>query len=309
MWEENPVLVAILPLERFLGRAAAFQAFVFRGLLDVIADRPSVFLAGNQGLQPTVSRGVRREGVQVDADRTDFVPQLADPTLLPRDVVDSPPVQRGDRGDAIGRRSCRWCVSGRAAGGQRKGKGEDGAKPDVVMHGELSRRERLPGNMRFLSPGWWICAPRPLPETRFPPTFLLPMNFVFWFLILLHVVGCFGLILLVLVQNDKAGGLSSAFGGMGSSQAFSSAGAATFVSKLTKWWAVALFVVIFSINLLVSRAHVGREGGSAVQKALQEDGAAKVLREMGAPEGPQAPVGLPGMPVSVPGVPQAPAAP
>ncbi|MCB9496789.1 MAG: preprotein translocase subunit SecG [Fibrobacteria bacterium] len=136
------------------------------------------------------------------------------------------------------------------------------------------------------------------------------MSFVFWLLILLHVIGCFGLILLVLVQNDKAGGLSSAFGGAGSSQAFSSAGAATFVSKLTKWWAVGLFVVIFSINLIVSRAHFGRETGSAVQQALQEDGAAKVLREMGAPEGPQAPAGIPGVPVSpVPGVPQTPAAP
>lgn len=136
------------------------------------------------------------------------------------------------------------------------------------------------------------------------------MSFLFWTLILLHVVGCFGLILLVLVQNDKAGGLSSAFGGMGSSQAFSSAGAATFVSKLTKWWAIGLFVVILIINLLVSRAHFGRETGSAVQKALQEDGAAKVLREMGAPEGPAAPGGIPGVPVSpVPGVPQAPVAP
>lgn len=136
------------------------------------------------------------------------------------------------------------------------------------------------------------------------------MSFLFWTLILLHVVGCLGLILLVLVQNDKAGGLSSAFGGMGGSQAFTSAGAATFVSKLTKWWAIGLFVIILIINLLVSRAHFGRDAGSAVQKALQEDGAAKVLREMGAPEGPVAPGGIPGVPVSpVPGVPQAPVAP
>lgn len=136
------------------------------------------------------------------------------------------------------------------------------------------------------------------------------MSFLFWTLILFHVVGCLGLILLVLVQNDKAGGLSSAFGGAGSSQAFSSAGAATFVSKLTKWWAVGLFVVIFAINMIVSRAHIGQDAGSAVQKALQEDGAAKVLREMGAPEGPQAPAGIPGVPSApVPGVPQTPAAP
>lgn len=142
------------------------------------------------------------------------------------------------------------------------------------------------------------------------PYVSFPMSFLFWTLILIHVVGCIGLILLVLVQNDKAGGLSSAFGGAGSSQAFSSAGAATFVSKLTKWWAIGLFVVIFSINIIVSRAHLGQSTGSAVQKALQEDGAAKVLRDLGAPEGPQVPAGIPGVPVSpVPGVPQTPAAP
>lgn len=136
------------------------------------------------------------------------------------------------------------------------------------------------------------------------------MSFLFWTLILLHVVGCFGLILLVLVQNDKAGGLSSAFGGMGSSQAFSSAGAATFVSKLTKWWGVGLFVIVLIINLIVSRAHFGQDAGSAVQKALQEDGAAKVLREMGAPAGSAIPGGIPGVPASpVPGVPQTPVAP
>lgn len=140
----------------------------------------------------------------------------------------------------------------------------------------------------------------------FPP----PMSLLFWTLILLHVIGCLGLILLVLVQNDKAGGLSSAFGGTGGSQAFTSAGAATFVSKLTKWWAVGLFVIVLVINLIVSRAHYGRDTGSAVQKALQEDGAAKVLREMGAPQGPAAPGAIPGVPASpVPGVPQTPVAP
>lgn len=136
------------------------------------------------------------------------------------------------------------------------------------------------------------------------------MSFLFWTLILLHVIGCLGLILLVLVQNDKAGGLSSAFGGAGGSQAFTSAGAATFVSKVTKWWAIGLFVIILIINLIVSRAHFGQDAGSAVQKALQDDGAAKVLREMGAPVGPASPGGIPGVPVSpVPGVPQAPVAP
>ena len=129
------------------------------------------------------------------------------------------------------------------------------------------------------------------------------MNFLFWTLILVHVFGCVVLIGLVLVQNDKAGGLSGALGGGGGSQAFTSAGANTFVSKLTKWWAVGLIVVVFTINLMVSRLHVGQQsGGSAVKQAIQTEGAAKVLRDMGAPQGPIVPGGIPG----VPGVPQTP---
>ncbi len=129
------------------------------------------------------------------------------------------------------------------------------------------------------------------------------MNFLFWLLILVHVFGCLVLIGLVLVQNDKAGGLSSAIGGGGGSQAFTSAGANTFVSKLTKWWAVGLILVVFLINVMVSRLHVGQQtGGSAVKQAIQNEGAAKVLRDMGAPQGATLPAGMPG----VPGVPQAP---
>jgi len=135
------------------------------------------------------------------------------------------------------------------------------------------------------------------------------MNFLFWIMILIHVVGCLVLIGLVLVQNDKAGGLSSALGGGGGSQAFTSAGANTFVSKLTKWWALGLIVVVFFINVLVSRLHVGQQNGSsAVKQAIQTEGAAKVLRDMGAPQGPVAPGALPGVPSApVPGIPQAPA--
>lgn len=135
------------------------------------------------------------------------------------------------------------------------------------------------------------------------------MNFLFWTMILVHVFGCLVLIGLVLVQNDKAGGLSSAIGGGGGgSGAFTSAGANTFVSKLTKWWALGLIVVVFMINILVSRLHVGQQsGGSAVKQAMQTEGAAKVLRDMGAPQGPTAPGVLPGVPGAVPGVPQAPA--
>ena len=134
------------------------------------------------------------------------------------------------------------------------------------------------------------------------------MNFLFWVLILAHVIGCIVLIGLVLIQNDKAGGLSGAFGGVGSNQAFTSAGAATFVSKLTKYWAVGIIVIVMMINLMISRLHVGQQtGGSAVKEAIQNEGAAKVLKDFGAPQqNPAMPGVIPGVP-GVPGLPQAPA--
>ena len=132
------------------------------------------------------------------------------------------------------------------------------------------------------------------------------MNFLFWALILVHVVGCLVLIGLVLIQNDKAGGLSGAFGGVSSNQAFTSAGAATFVSKLTKWWGVGLIIVVFMINILISRLHVGRsDDGSAIKQAIQSEGAAKVLKDLGASQEATVPGMIPGVP-GVPGVPQAP---
>jgi preprotein translocase subunit SecG len=138
-------------------------------------------------------------------------------------------------------------------------------------------------------------------------TFSLLMNFLFWALIIIHVLGCLILIGLVLIQNDKAGGIGGAFGGVSGNQAFTSAGAATFVSKLTKWWAMGLIVVVLLINLLVSRLHVGRgEESSAIKQAIQTEGAAKVLRDLGAPQEAPVPGVMPGVP-GVPGVPAAPA--
>jgi len=58
---------------------------------------------------------------------------------------------------------------------------------------------------------------------------------IYGIILVLHVLVCFSLILVVLLQSGKGGGLSGAFGGMGGSgQAlFGGRGAATFLSKAT----------------------------------------------------------------------------
>ena len=72
------------------------------------------------------------------------------------------------------------------------------------------------------------------------------MTTLFWVLIVLHVFLCVFLSLLVLVQNDKMGGLAG-IGGMTSQSAFSTAGAATFIQKLTRVVAVIFFIVVFAL--------------------------------------------------------------
>ena len=78
------------------------------------------------------------------------------------------------------------------------------------------------------------------------------MSTLFWIGIVLHVLLCLFLILLVLIQNDKMGGLAG-LGGMTSQSAFSTAGAATFIQKLTKIVAIFFFILVFALGFIASR--------------------------------------------------------
>ena len=97
------------------------------------------------------------------------------------------------------------------------------------------------------------------------------MTTLFWVLIVLHVFLCVFLSLLVLVQNDKMGGLAG-LGGMTSQSAFSTAGAATFIQKLTRVVAVIFFIVVFALGLITAKQDQVVEE-SAMQKATRENAA------------------------------------
>lgn len=94
------------------------------------------------------------------------------------------------------------------------------------------------------------------------------MATLFWILIVVHVFLCLFLMLLVLVQNDKMGGLAG-LGGMTSQSAFSTAGAATFIQKLTRGVAVVFFIVVFALGLITAKQNQVVEE-SAMQKATRE---------------------------------------
>ena len=131
------------------------------------------------------------------------------------------------------------------------------------------------------------------------------MQTLFWIGIVLHVFLCFFLMLLVLMQNDKMGGLAG-LGGMTSQSAFSTAGAATFIQKLTRGVAVVFFIVVFALGLITAKQDQTVEE-SAMQKASRESAAEQAPAEVPAlptefavpaAEAPAAPAEMPAAPAA-----------
>jgi preprotein translocase subunit SecG len=80
----------------------------------------------------------------------------------------------------------------------------------------------------------------------------------------LHVIVCFILIVVVLLQSGKAADLAGAFGGMGSQTVFGPRGTATVLSKATTI-AAALFMVT-SLTLVIMANGGGRSSGSVLER-------------------------------------------
>ncbi|HLE36854.1 MAG TPA: preprotein translocase subunit SecG [Candidatus Acidoferrales bacterium] len=83
-------------------------------------------------------------------------------------------------------------------------------------------------------------------------------------LTILHVILCFLLILVVLLQSGKAADLAGAFGGAGSQTAFGPRGAATFLSKSTTWCAVMFMLTSFAVVVRQER-----QGGPVDKSVFQ----------------------------------------
>lgn len=115
----------------------------------------------------------------------------------------------------------------------------------------------------------------------------------------LHVIACFFLIIVVLLQSGKAADLAGAFGGMGSQTAFGPRGAATVLSKATQIAAGIFMLTSLSLSVMATRQ--GRTGSSTVLEQVTPSAPKK------APATPQNPA-LP-IQVETPGGQSAPAAP
>jgi preprotein translocase subunit SecG len=83
-------------------------------------------------------------------------------------------------------------------------------------------------------------------------------------LVIFHIIVCFLLAVVVLLQSGTSADLAGAFGGAGSQTAFGPRGAATFLSKATTWCAI---MFMFSSLLLVGvRQDSATTGRSVLEK-------------------------------------------
>ena len=81
---------------------------------------------------------------------------------------------------------------------------------------------------------------------------------VSYVLVTLHVLVCFVLVIVIMLQSGNAADLAGAFGGAGSQTAFGPRGTATALSRLTTWCAVIFMITSIALTILSSR----RTGGS-----------------------------------------------
>ncbi|MFN0149087.1 MAG: preprotein translocase subunit SecG [bacterium] len=90
------------------------------------------------------------------------------------------------------------------------------------------------------------------------------------FIGVIHVLVCAFLVVSVLLQSGKGGGLAGAFGGGGTQAVFGGRGAATFLSRATTVLAILFMVTSLTMTLLGSN----NTRRSALAKQAQEEGVA-----------------------------------
>jgi preprotein translocase subunit SecG len=104
-------------------------------------------------------------------------------------------------------------------------------------------------------------------------------------LTILHVLMCFAIIAIVLLQSGKGADIGSAFGGAGSQAVFGSMGTPTLLGKITTAVAIVFTLTSFSLAMLG-----GERASSVVREAVPAT----------APSVPAAPA-TPGSPAPTPG--------
>ena len=91
---------------------------------------------------------------------------------------------------------------------------------------------------------------------------------------IIHVIVCFFLIIVVLLQSGKSGDIAAAFGGMGSQTAFGPRGAATALSKATTWSTIIFMLTSITLSVMASSGWQQFRLGPARHHAVADQDAA-----------------------------------
>src|SRR3989442_4132333 len=83
---------------------------------------------------------------------------------------------------------------------------------------------------------------------------------------IVHIIVCFFLIIVVLLQSGKSGDIAAAFGGAGSQTAFGPRGSATVLSKATTWSTIIFMLTSITLSVMASR---GGSGSNSVLHGLK----------------------------------------
>src|SRR5262249_60072724 len=100
-------------------------------------------------------------------------------------------------------------------------------------------------------------------------------------LTIVHVLACFGIIGIVLLQSGKGADIGSAFGGAGSQAVFGSMGTPTLLGKITTGIAIVFTITSFTLAILG-----GERASSVVREAAPPPASAPAP---GAPPAPATP--------------------
>jgi preprotein translocase subunit SecG len=82
-------------------------------------------------------------------------------------------------------------------------------------------------------------------------------QFLFIFVLTIHVIVCLFLIGVVLIQQGRSADLAGAFGGQGSQTAFGPRAAANVLTRLTTWSAIIFMCTSILLVVLFVRANAG----------------------------------------------------